>query len=208
MFEILLTQPLDYWRTAKQLGHAPKIENVMRGMYTRLVGVLPMRAVFWGAQMHVLDACNGMAYAPVFAGLAAASAQTIMEVPFEVFKVRRMESNVKIPLLKTLQECIKGSQWHFARNAGFAVAIATGKHMVDGVSSPSERLGTIAAATIVGTVLTQPFDTMKTRAQSKNGHAIRGAWMHGVGLRSAQCTLAMVLGAFAVDVASSILETS
>lgn len=205
--EVLITHPLDYVRTTRQISnkhYAFDIKHAYRGVVPRLVGVIPMRLAFWQTQYAALKATQS----PVFAGIAAGICQSAVEIPFEVWKTRQMEDsrqkNNKNNNSSVVRSALRGAHYHVLRNAGFAVIVAAGhsinKQSHDDDDDKWRNIGVMSAAAIVGAVLTQPLDTLKSRAQSSMKRsqirAIRlKTSMAGLVPRCTQCVTAITIAA-------------
>ena len=185
--EVLLTQPLEYYRVSRQLGQKPTLKHVFRGMGTRFMGVVPVRTVFWGVQEWGLSLDAPAATRVLAAGVGASLAQSIIELPFEHVKTRRVEGSSSLT-----SGMMRGLPWHLARNVGFALGVATGRYLGRQDAALDESIY-LAACTIGSVVLTQPLDGMKTRMQSSS--RIRIGLFTGVLPRCLQCCMAMGLGA-------------
>ena len=117
--EACTTHPLDRIKTEMQrltLVHADSslpagvrsiyaggLTNFYAGLVPRLIGIIPMRLVYWGTLNSMNHATTGMEkhiqyLAP---GLVAGFAQTLIDNPIEVFKVKLMTgaTNVKLNTL-------------------------------------------------------------------------------------------------------------
>ena len=196
--EVAITQPLDYGRTRWQLGKPFCIKDCYRGVGPRFLSALPVRATFWGVQ----DAMLQLSGSPITAGIVGGCAQTLVEVPFEVLKIRQMKgvSGGRNGLTITGMMC--GVQWHMARNICTAVGAAGGRHMTKGCDPTTQAVGT-ALSTALAAVVSHPLDTLKTRAQGQSPALRTRNLMVGVWPRALQCSIAMAIGACALAVQPS-----
>ena len=187
LIEVVVTQPVEYYRVARQLGHAPHPSRAWRGMGVRLAGVMPIRAAFWGVQDHVMRMRGVSPVQKVLAaGVLSSAVQTCIEIPFEAVKTRRMEGSSFVA-----KDVLNGAKWHFARNLGFALGLSVGR--LGATVFPDHGLGLTVAATLASAVITQPLDVMKTVAQSSARSTPKRMFV-GVVPRSLQCCLAMGIG--------------
>ena len=183
IIEVVFTHPLDYIKTKKQeytqiqklvntnnsfYRHLLKEKNMnfYKGVVPRICGIIPMRFVFWGVQdnsYHYFT--NTLNYSPfysgVFAGIMGGSCQTIIDNPIEVIKIKTM-TNQKINLNELLQ--YNGFKATLIRNVGFSICISSicfGKEN----RTDLQNFGYSASAGLIGSIITQPMDFVKTQQQ-------------------------------------------
>ena len=173
--EVFVTHPIDVAKTKSQVKHNMSA-HPFRGMLPRLVGIIPMRTLFWGVQYDLYK----RGYHPILAGAAAGLAQTLVDAPIENMKVSRIFGRTP--------DYFKGFPVHSLRNIGFAVSVAC---------FTPYYLAPVGA--ILGTVLTPPLDTLKTSIQS--GYPRRSMWA-GLFPRTLQAVAAMAIGQILFVVAS------
>lgn len=161
ILEVCVTQPIDSYKVSRQVGTPYR---PFAGMVPRLVGILPMRGVFWGTMWGV-DVEN-----PAIRGGLAGLAQTVVDTPIDVLKIRRQTSTIK-PIYT-------GILPHACKNVIFASCV--------GMSLPHAPLGAF-----VGTTITHPLDVYKTSVQSG---LPRTGWWSGWGPRTLQAMMAMACG--------------
>ena len=188
--EVLCTHPIDSAKVRSQTGrsfHRPS-SWIYKGVAVRLVGVLPMRMVFW-TSMDVFS--NHIPY-PILSGALAGAAQTVVDTPIESAKIMTMTGG-KITSWKQL---LRGWQWNVARNAGFAAGVCAGRKW-----SGDSPMGAAAGA-VAGAVITHPFDTMKSRAQAHTlGSEIRTNLWSGLHTRILLSFATMFVGSAAYSFA-------
>ena len=100
----------------------------------------------------------------ILAGIAGGSCQTIIDNPIETLKINIM-TNKKLKFSDFIQN--KGFYATLIRNVGFAICISSlcfGKENRSDLSN----FGHSASAGVVGCVLTQPIDYVKTQQQRSN----------------------------------------
>lgn len=120
IIEVSLTHPLDYIKTKKQEYTQREITNnnfykyllkenkvnLYRGIFPRIVGVIPMRFVFWGVQDNSYQYFNQYNYSKfycgVFAGITGGGCQTLIDNLIEMFKIKTM-TNQKINMSDLIQ---------------------------------------------------------------------------------------------------------
>ena len=81
--------------------------NLYRGIFPRIVGVIPMRFVFWGVQDNSYQYFNQYNYSKfycgIFAGITGGGCQTLIDNPIEMFKIKTM-TNQKINMSDLIQQ--------------------------------------------------------------------------------------------------------
>ena len=155
--EVILTHPIDYLKTIKQTGKSNKIfwNNPYRGVGSRLVGVIPIRMVFW----NVLGECRNRNFNPIKTGIIVASTQTLLDYPFEQIKIQRMINQTNFRNAFVGPTIIPGFLATISRNIGFAIILnyAISKNDVSPIMS--------GMGGFFGALLTHPLDTLKTHFQ-------------------------------------------
>ena len=167
LVEVAVTHPFDSYKTHAQVKSDLRWRPYA-GVVPRLVGVVPMRVVFWGSFGTLMH----HDVHPVTAGALTGALQTLVDAPIENAKMTRM--------FDVTTSLYRGFLPHCARNVGFAACM--------GACFPYD-LGALGAA--LGVVATHPLDTWKTAAQS--GLPPRPVWS-GLGPRLLQSVVAMGIG--------------
>ena len=100
-------------------------------------------------------------YSGILAGVTGGSCQTIIDNPIEVIKIKSM-TNQKIMLSELIQN--KGFIATLSRNVGFAICISS---LCFNKESRSDivNFGYSSGAGVLGSIITQPFDYVKTQQQ-------------------------------------------
>lgn len=170
--EVLMTHPIDYVKTKCQEQYA--IKDIMKnthplkfydGIVPRLVGVIPMRFIFWGTQTQIISILDSYKINTNFnfslIGTGTAVCQTILDGPIEYAKISSM-SRKKI-LLKDLLK-YQGFMPTLYRNVIFTNALT---YMCYSKDKPSNHafLNAIIGGSL-GSILSQPLDYVKTIKQS------------------------------------------
>tara|TARA_Y100001960_G_C14564641_1_gene772625 strand:+ start:52 stop:840 length:789 start_codon:yes stop_codon:yes gene_type:complete len=197
IIEVICTHPLDYIKTKKQEYVQRNLSNgsfykqlikegkfnLYRGVIPRILGVMPMRFVFWGVQdnsYHYLHnkynridnnyqkGVNNLSkfQCGVLAGCIGGSCQTIIDNPIEILKIKMM-TNQKFKMKELIQN--RGFSATLCRNVGFAICISSlcfGKER----RSDLHNFGYSALGGLMGSVLTQPLDYVKTQQQRSGDH--------------------------------------
>jgi len=191
VIEVLLTHPIDFVKT-KQQEYAQRqlsfsgrefyariykgnILNFYTGLIPRILGVAPMRLVFWGVQgstKEYLEANNIKSkWNFLIVGAVGGMAQTIVDNPIELIKISHMTGS-KISLKALIK--YKGIEPTLYRNVGFASVISYACFNVPRSESNVSTFLSSAGAGLVGSILTQPFDYCKTLKQRKEHTILNG----------------------------------
>jgi hypothetical protein len=178
IIEVLCTHPLDYLKTKKQQFAQKglvnnfyqnllkeKDLNLYRGAGYRIINIAPMRLTFWGVQDSyvgfVEKKFGEVTKKDVVEGACvAACAQTVLDTPIEMLKIQSMiGSNIGC-----IGSLFRGFSPTLFRNIGFAGCVA-----YIGVANKSDdnikNFSYCALGGLVGSVLTQPIDYVKTVMQ-------------------------------------------
>lgn len=181
VIEVLFTHPVDYVKTKhqeftqKSLKFSSRefygkiyngnIFNFYTGLMPRIVGIIPMRLIFWGVQgstKEYLQTRNIKSkYNFVAIGSLSGFAQSIVDNPIEVIKISTMTG--KRVSFKNLFK-MQGFTPTLYRNVAFANCIAFTTCGFEHKDAKSKFLAS-AIGGLVGSVLTQPFDYVKTLKQ-------------------------------------------
>ena len=163
--ELVATHPLDYIKTILQNRHKSEkidykklMKNPYKGASSRLVGIVPMRILFWNS----LDYFNNKGFNPINSGIATSIIQTSIDYPIEQIKTKRMigKSNIL--------EAFKGvniglaSGTHLIRNIGFAICVNKF------IQLDENSMYYAAIGGFTGSLITHPFDSLKTWYQAGN----------------------------------------
>jgi hypothetical protein len=135
------------------------------GGYTpRVIGIMPMRLVYWGTMRTMNEYVNSPACAslPKFAkmvlpGIVTGTVQTLVDNPIEVLKIRMM-TGASGTSFNTLS---KGFAPTTIRNIVFAVPVA----LTVATFGKDNAFLAGAAGGLIGSVLSQPLDVIKTEMQ-------------------------------------------
>lgn len=136
------------------------------GIIPRLMGIVPMRVMYWTTmvKMNLLVENQSVLIKYIAPGLISGAVQTLLDNPIEVIKIRLMtkgpvDTKNGFPInIKTLYA---GFIPTIIRNSIFAVAVAS---IVKKYEQENKFLiGAVGG--LVGSILSQPFDVIKTELQ-------------------------------------------
>uniref|UniRef100_A0A6C0EBI5 Mitochondrial carrier protein n=1 Tax=viral metagenome TaxID=1070528 RepID=A0A6C0EBI5_9ZZZZ len=185
LIEVTTTQPIDFLKTKIQDAvltnplHKPKLYDIIkqtiktngfigfyRGYLPRITGVIPMRMTYWGTMSYIdhhIVNINDKLIKSYFVGVIVGSAQTLIDNPIEVLKIRMMTNN-RVTFAETLK-CLKprGFIANLARNIQFASMVNLMMNYKN--DNPIYNFGICAIGGLLGSLTSQPFDTMKTEKQ-------------------------------------------
>jgi hypothetical protein len=162
--------------------------NGIRGFYTgfipRLIGIIPMRAVFWGSMYSASSfyALNfndtSLLKKAIFMGTICGISQSIVDTPIEVAKIyliERVINNRKTldnsNVISNFQKFMKGYLPTTLRNTGFAIIMSYGtNYSQKNKFNTWENFLLMGACGASASYLTHPLDSWKTFAQSNNNN--------------------------------------
>ena len=188
IIEVLLTHPLDYIKTKKQeyVQKQISIKNFYRNIYngnplnfysgisSRLIGIVPMRLTFWGVQGSTYDYLEfnniRTKYNFLIIGTIGGFSQSIIDNQIELIKISKM-TNTKISFNNLLK--FNGFMPTLYRNIGFANFIAFACFNFEHKNKYDKFIYS-ASAGFIGSILTQPFDYVKTVKQRQTETLING----------------------------------
>tara|TARA_B100001175_G_C19464124_1_gene618128 strand:+ start:703 stop:1467 length:765 start_codon:yes stop_codon:yes gene_type:complete len=186
LVEVLLTHPLDYVKTKHQLYtqknnknninfykylyRKNKIVDYYTGISSRIVGVVPMRLLFWGTQNKVKSILNDKKidkwYNFLIIGSTSGTIQTCVDNQIEIIKTSLIEKKeVKIKnLLK-----FNGFFPTLYRNVIFVNILSSVCHNFK-FRNNREKFQYSSMAGLGGSIISQPFDYVKTIKQSQESN--------------------------------------
>ena len=168
-------QPIQF---LKQTWRERGIRGIYTGFVPRLMGIIPMRAVYWGS-MSITDTqldqhkIIGMTKTLMMGGIVG-GCQTLVDNPIEVMKIQSMTQNHK--------SVNNQQRFHFTgfvptmlRNIGFATVMGVGYQYRD-PELPLHNFGICGLSAIIGSIVTQPLDYVKTEAHriKTNSPSLKG----------------------------------
>jgi hypothetical protein len=86
LLEIGITHPMDVHKTKRQVITTNVSRSMFAGIAPRLIGIIPMRVLFWGVQEDM----RKRRFHPVMAGASAGLVQTLIDAPVDNHKIARI----------------------------------------------------------------------------------------------------------------------
>lgn len=190
--EVAFTYPLDYLKVKKQEHVQNNIKtnffttlkneknlNLYRGVGSRLLGVAPIRFTFWGVQNSSSSfLTNNQTYKSItknysiqneklvrgtISGILGGFCQTLIDNPVENYKIQKIVNCAK-PNLKDIIINNYGFVPNLYRNIGFASAISV-IAIQNNTNDDFTNFALASTSAVIGTLITQPFDYVKTLQQ-------------------------------------------
>ena len=176
IIEVVLTHPLDFVKTKRQefIQNNINMNNFYRNIYkgnllnlysginSRLLGIIPMRLSFWGVQGTVKDNLEinkiNTNFNFLLIGTVGGAAQSIIDNQIEIIKINQMTGK-KVSVKEMIK--FKGLVPTLYRNIAFANCISYSCFNIHHKSS-QEKFYYSACAGLIGSVITQPLDYVKT----------------------------------------------
>jgi len=185
IIEVTTSHPLDRIKTKMQemilqkrtpsvVGATKEIYQTtgMKGYYSgyvaRVLGIMPMRLVYWESMRHMNKRVEGQSRAvQIFVpGIVVGCAQSLIDNPIEVLKVRQMTGESKT----AISNITKGFFPTLYRNIIFSIAVSFS------VKAFGDEYPFAAGAVggFIGSVISQPLDVVKTEMQRFKGDSKNG----------------------------------
>lgn len=178
--EVIATHPIDYVKIKKQeykqqgktfLLSKVAPQKYLTGLLPRLIGVSPMRVVFWGVQdntktMLISNNINTKFNFLIIA-MNGAFFQTLIDNQIELFKIGIMTKKSNEEILKSLFK-YKGFNVCLLRNIGFTSSISYFCFSQKNNDNAVNKFINSAIGGLIGSVITQPLDYVKTQQQRCN----------------------------------------
>lgn len=161
---IVIKYPIKYFYKKYKLYGIPYL---YAGFVPRIIGIVPMRLIFWGVQgtsneyLKKYDLYNSQRL--ILSGLIGGTAQTMIDNPIETIKIRQMTKN-NSQFILSKNNIFSGFGPTLFRNTLFA---STLNYIVN--ISPSDNYiihflqGAIGG--FIASIITQPLDYIKTEKQ-------------------------------------------
>lgn len=184
--EVIATHPIDYMKTKaqeyKQTGKSfnnfykeigkKGIRSYYSGIIPRLFGIIPMRLTFWGVQDNTksfLENNNiNTKYNFLLIAILGGTAQTFIDNQIEILKIGQMTNLPKKEIINSLVR-FRGFNSSLVRNIGFTSCLSYYCFNKIGENdSVYDKLKYSAYGGVLGSILTQPIDYVKTQKQRCN----------------------------------------
>lgn len=183
LVEITIIHPLEYFKTIKQNNNLSfnnflkkyskdGIKSLYKGYLPRALGIIPMRTVFWGtiytSEKYLQSKNINKKYIYFISGGLSGSVQTLIDCPIESLKTRMMTSNIK-----SFTITFNGFLPNLIRNVGFGAIFNYKKNNMK-KNYKNKKIGFKdnliigSLSGILASLITQPFDYIKTIIQSNN----------------------------------------
>lgn len=175
--EVAITHPIDNYKTLIQNANLNKNKNtyfnfynMYRGVLPRIIGIVPMRIVFW-TSFHVLNSSyQSSRFDSFLAGAAVGSIQTLIDTPIESLKIHQMTKNInyeydyKKYIRFKLTNIYKGFCPTICRNSLFAGIFNSILYSSNAQNYPNLFLVS-GIAGLFASIISHPFDVIKTEMQ-------------------------------------------
>jgi hypothetical protein len=147
-----------------------KINQLYQGYLPRLIGIIPMRFVFWGSQSVANTYCKEIgitkSHKLLLAGGICGLVQTTIDNPIEVMKIKMITGTKNFDFWKV--NYYHGFVPTCFRNVIFASLFNLGINYND-TNQHSKRFLQGAGSGIIASLISHPFDVAKTAVQRYGG---------------------------------------
>ena len=154
LIEVVITHPIDVYKTNLQLNKITNLNNIYRGFIQRALGNIPSRSTFLFTSDYLKQKKINIFLIPFISG----TIQTVVDTPVENLKIRAINNHTNLKLFR-------GYIPHSARNIIFIGSVITMKERYESIYS-----GAIGG--VIGSYMSHPLDTIKTRIQSYQPYKI------------------------------------
>ena len=180
LVEITIIHPLEYFKTIKQNNNLSfknflkkysknGIQSLYEGYMPRALGIIPMRTIFWGtmhtSEKYLQSSFINKNYIYLISGGLSGSVQTLIDCPIESLKTKMMTSNSK-----SFSINFNGFLPNLIRNVGFGAIFNYKKNNMKKKYNKKiefqDNLLIGSLSGILASLITQPFDYIKTVMQS------------------------------------------
>lgn len=134
-----------------------------QGLVPRIVGIMPMRLVYWGTLNTMNDITSASniqnpLYQYILPGMVAGAVQSIVDNPIEVFKTKLMTGAKHVTFNRNLYD---GFTPLILRNMVFAIHVG----MATKLFGKDHPFLSAALGGMIGSIVSQPLDVIKTEMQ-------------------------------------------
>lgn len=183
--EVCVSHPIDFYKTKIQELNLQKkslsnnsnfnnfiynninnngIKSIYSGFVPRITGTIPMRTIFWGTQYHINSVCDDYNISSynkyIITGMGSGLAQSIIDTPIEVMKIKQMTGSNKINIYKLYD----GFFFTSSRNMIFSTSVFIGNELSKKYDKLTNFIITGISA-FTACIITQPLDFFKTEVQ-------------------------------------------
>lgn len=155
LIEVIITHPIDVYKTNLQLNKTTNIKHIYRGFIQRALGNIPSRTTFLFTSDYLKNTNINIVMIPFISG----AIQTVIDTPVENLKIRAINNHKEINLFR-------GYIPHSARNIIFIGSVMMMKERND------FTIYSGAIGGVIGSYISQPLDTIKTKIQSYQPYRI------------------------------------
>jgi solute carrier family 25 2-oxodicarboxylate transporter 21 len=164
----------------KNIYNVNKFRGFYSGIMPRLYGIIPMRLVYWSSMTSSTDYIKkndvdlrrnlnlyfnhnvSSFIINIMPGLITGCVQSLIDNPIEVLKIKLMtNANYNVNIVQQLSQMYQGFGYLLARNIFFVIPVA---YSVKTYQKDNPFLAG-AIGGIVGSIISQPFDVLKTERQ-------------------------------------------
>lgn len=172
--EVITSHPFDVVKTKLQQNTFPKnrkgildLKMYYRGFIPRILGVIPMRGVYWTSQHYYNLHLNGLEVFPeksryLISGVLAGATQTLVDSPVEYIKIMAINQS-KANFFSSYRALYYGFWFNLYRNSIFAATVNFSIYYPEKYQPYYPAIGGL-----VGSIVSQPLDYLKTHQQAGN----------------------------------------
>ena len=161
--ELSVVYPLEYLKTIVQNNkhlsykdYKRYMRTPYRGVGVKMIGFVPMRVGFWNG----MDYFNRNGYGVIKSGVYTAGLQTLIDYPIEQIKTQRVLNDVNMRNAFYDVKFMPSFGVHLMRNMIFMGVLNSV------IESDRDSMYVGGVGGLVGSLITQPLDTLKTWYQS------------------------------------------